>query len=50
MMSRFYHKKYIEIADELNISVKTVEKKMSLALQIMRSALKEYLPVFLFWI
>lgn len=48
MMSRFYSMKYNDIAQELNISVKTVEKKMSVSLQILRLALKDYLPVFLF--
>jgi len=39
--------KYREIADELDISVKTVEAQMSKALRIMRDKLSEYLSVFI---
>lgn len=42
-MSRFEELKYAEIAQELNISVKTVENQMGKALKIMREQLKEYL-------
>lgn len=42
MMSRFENMKYHEIADKLGISVKTVEKKMSISLEILRVALKDY--------
>ena len=48
IMSRFEDKKYQEIADILSISIKTVEKKMSISLQIFRSALKDYLPFLVF--
>lgn len=41
MMSRFQNLKYAEIASKLNISVKTVEKKMSIALAHLRIELKE---------
>lgn len=41
-MSRFEGMKYQEIADNLGISVKTVEKKMSISLSIMRNALKDF--------
>lgn len=44
-MSRFEELKYAEIADQLNISVKTVENQIGKALKIMREQLKEYLPV-----
>lgn len=44
-MSRFRDMKYQEIADELGISVKTVEAQMSKALRILRHQLKEYLPI-----
>jgi len=46
-LSRFEELKYQEIADQLNISVKTVENHMGKALRIMREQLKEYLPLFL---
>lgn len=44
-MSRFEELKYSEIADQLNISVKTVENQIGKALKIMREQLKEYLPI-----
>lgn len=44
-LSRFEELKYAEIAEQLNISVKTVENQMGKALRIMREHLKEYLPV-----
>lgn len=42
-MSRYEDKKYREIADELNISEKTVESHISKALKALRENLKEYL-------
>jgi len=47
MMSRFEGKKNKEIADDLNISVKSVEANMTRALKTLRSDLAEYLPVIL---
>lgn len=44
-MSRFEELKYQEIADQLNLSVKTVENQMGKALKLMRVHLKEYLPL-----
>lgn len=44
-MSRFENLKYREIADQLGLSVKTVENQMGKALRIMRTQLAEYLPV-----
>lgn len=44
-LSRFEELKYQEIADQLQISVKTVENHMGKALKIMREELKEYLPL-----
>ena len=41
-------KKYREIAEELHISVSTVENQMSIALRKLREQLKDYIPVFLF--
>lgn len=46
-LSRFESKKYKEIADELKISVKTVEIQMSKALRILREELKDYLDAFI---
>jgi len=50
-MSRFEDKKYREIADTLNISVKAVEGHVSKALRIFRTKLKDFLPLaaFLFF-
>lgn len=44
-MSRFDQLKYQEIADELGLSVKTVENQMGKALKIMKEHLKDYLPI-----
>ncbi len=38
--------KYKEIAEKLNISIKTVENQMGKALKFLRIELKEFLPVF----
>ncbi|MCG8697521.1 MAG: RNA polymerase sigma-70 factor [Bacteroidales bacterium] len=50
MLNRFEDKKYAEIANQLNISIKTVEAQMSKALKILREELHEYLPLLLFLI
>ncbi|TKG96439.1 RNA polymerase sigma-70 factor [Puteibacter caeruleilacunae] len=42
-MSRFENKKYKEIAEELEISTKTVETQITKALKIFRKNLKDYL-------
>jgi RNA polymerase sigma-70 factor (ECF subfamily) len=44
-LSRFEELKYSEIAEQLEISVKTVENHMGKALKIMREQLKDYLPI-----
>ncbi len=44
-LSRFENKKYKEIADELEISVKTVEARMSEALKILRVKLSDYIKL-----
>ena len=40
MMSRFDHMKYKDIAKELNLSPKTVERQISIALDKLRRLLK----------
>jgi len=47
---RFEGKKYREVADELQISVKTVEAHMSEALRFLRIALRHFLMILLFWV
>jgi len=47
LLSREEYLKYQEIADRLQISVKTVETQMSKALQHLRSRLREYLVILL---
>ena len=44
-MSRFEELRYKEIADRLNISVKTVENQMGKALKLLRLKLVEFLPL-----
>lgn len=45
LMSRQDGLKYKEIADKLEVSVKTVEAHLSKALEQLRASLKDYLPV-----
>jgi len=45
--NRLEHKKYQEIADEMGISLKTVEAQMSKALRILRENLLEFMPLLL---
>ncbi len=46
-MSRFEELKYIEIADRLGLSVKTVENQMGKALKLLRIKLADFLPALL---
>lgn len=48
VLSRFENKKNREIAGELNISVKAVEKQISKALATIRTEMKDYLPLMLY--
>jgi RNA polymerase sigma-70 factor (ECF subfamily) len=50
MLNRFDGLKYAEIAEKLNISVKTVETQMSRALRILREKLVDYLGVIILFI
>ena len=46
-MSRFEGLKYQEIADEMGLSVKTIENQMGKALKLLRIKLVEFLPFFI---
>ena len=48
LLSRFENKKNKEIAEELDISVKAVEKQITRALATIRTEMKDYLPLLLF--
>lgn len=47
LMSRYENLKYREIADKLDISLKTVEAQMGKALKFLREQLIDYLPLWL---
>lgn len=47
-MSRFEELKYVEIAEKLGLSVKTVEAQMSKALSILRKHLADFLSLLIF--
>jgi RNA polymerase sigma-70 factor, ECF subfamily len=47
-LSRFEEMKYREIAEQLDISVKTVENQMGKALRILRQKLVDFLPLIVF--
>ena len=44
-MSRYQDKTYKEIAQELNVSTKIVDYRIQQALKILRTELKDYLPL-----
>ena len=48
ILSRINNKKNREIADDLNISIKSVEAQITNALKIFRVALKDFLPFIIF--
>ena len=48
VMSRFDGLKNKEIAEQLEISVKAVEKQMTKALKILKLELKDYLPLLMY--
>lgn len=47
---RFEKKKNQEIADEMNISIKTVEAHFSNAIKVLKQKLADYLPILLFFL
>jgi RNA polymerase sigma-70 factor, ECF subfamily len=49
-MSRFENLKYTEIAEKLNLSVKTVESQMTRALDQLRKVLEKFLAIILIFI
>ena len=49
-LSRFNELRYREIADQLNLSVKTVENQMGKALRILRLKLVDFMPVIMVFI
>ena len=49
-MSRYEELKYKEIAERLNLSVKTVEAQMSKALKFLRLQLSDYLSLFIVFV
>lgn len=49
ILSRFENKSHKEIAEEMVISIKGVEYHISKALKALRTALKDYLPLFCFF-
>lgn len=49
-MHRFKNKKYNEIADELNVSVRTVENKISKALEILRKRMEAFYSLILLFL
>ena len=50
LKSRIEGMKYREIAEELNISLKTVENQMNIAYKKIRAELKDYFPLLIFFI
>ena len=48
LLSRYEDKKYREIADELGLSIKTVENQIQKALKVLRKHLAEYMSTILF--
>jgi len=50
MLNRFEDLKYAQVAEKLNISIKTVEAQMSKALRILKEELIQYLKFVIIWL
>ncbi|HOP30791.1 MAG TPA: RNA polymerase sigma-70 factor [Spirochaetota bacterium] len=50
VMNKFHGKKQKAIANELNISINTVECQMSIAYKKLKEELKDFFPIFIFFI
>ena len=50
LLCRNQNMKYKEVANKLNISIKTVEKHMTMAMKILRVELREHLPFIAFFL
>ena len=48
LKSKIEGKKQKEIAEEMNISINTVETQMGIAYKKLRNELKDYFPLFIF--
>lgn len=49
-MNRFENKSYGEIAEEMQISIRTVERYKNKATELLKTELKDYLPLFIGWL
>jgi len=47
--NRFENKSYGEIAEEMQISIRTVERYKNKATELLKTELKDYLPLFIGW-
>lgn len=50
ILSRYKNLKYKEISEQLNVSVRTVEERISKALMLLRVSLKEYFTIIFYFI
>ena len=48
--NRFENKSYGEIAEEMQISIRTVERYKNKATELLKTELKDYLPLFIGWL
>ena len=50
MMSFFEGKTHAEIAEEMNLSVKSINRYKQKTMELLRNELKDYLPLFLLFL